>query len=304
MKTRLIFLVLLTVCFACGTNNKPVSDAQKEKITGEIKEIQNTTIRALEEIDWDMVTEPVFDSPDFVYTYHGKTSNYEEFMANELDFNTRLNQKCTIVDEKYAVLDNSTVLYTMNCTWLTNYKNGHSVLADPAVTQVLYKKIDNRWRVINIIESDVVQSVKNTETSNQLNQVEYIHQLIGSWKIELGKDTTVYSDFTPYGTGLDANMKFVSKGKTFMERRINWAYDKTLNRFIGLDQTKGGDVVSLAAAQWISLKKYILVDYKDISNPEEASARTEGILKSHELLEITYYVNNKPINTLNYIRVK
>ena len=138
----------------------------------------------------------------------------------------------------------------------------------------------------------------------KLNPVECIHQLIGSWKIELGKDTTVYSDFTPYGTGLDANMKFVSKGKTFMERRINWAYDKTLNRFIGLDQNKGGDVVSLSAAQWISKNKYVVVDYKDISKPEEASTRIEGILKSHDLLEIIYYENNKPVNIVNYIRVK
>jgi hypothetical protein len=150
----------------------------------------------------------------------------------------------------------------------------------------------------------LLNGVQAQTQQTKLDPVECIHQIKGSWKVELAKDTTVYADFTPFGTGLDATMKFVSKGKTFMERRINWAYDKTLNRFIGLDQTKGGDVVSLAAAQWISLKKYILVDYKDISNPEEASARTEGILKSHELLEITYYVNNKPINTLNYIRVK
>ena len=150
----------------------------------------------------------------------------------------------------------------------------------------------------------LLNGVQAQTQQTKLNQVEYINQLIGSWKVELGKDTTVYSDFTTYGTGVDVNMKFVSKGKTFMERRINWAYDKTLNRFIGLDQNKGGDVVSLSAAQWISKNKYVVVDYKDISKPEEASARTEGILKSHELLEITYYVNNKPINTLNYIRVK
>ena len=74
-------------------------------------------------------------------------------MALKLDFNTRLNQKCTIVNEKYAVLDNSTVLYTMNCKWLTNYRDGHSILVDPEVTQVLFRKIKNSWRVINIVES-------------------------------------------------------------------------------------------------------------------------------------------------------
>jgi hypothetical protein len=144
----------------------------------------------------------------------------------------------------------------------------------------------------------------SAQTDEVLDPVECIHQIKGSWKVELGKDTTAFVDFIPYGTGLDAIMKFDSKGKTFMERRINWAYDKTLNRFIGLDQTKGGDVVSLLAAHWISMKKYFLVDYKDISRPEEASTRTEGTIKSYDLLEITYYVNNKPVNTINYVRVK
>jgi hypothetical protein len=138
----------------------------------------------------------------------------------------------------------------------------------------------------------------------KLNYVELNSQLSGSWKYESGKDTTGYADYTIYGTGIDANDKLVSKGKTVRELRINWAYDKTLDKMIGLCQWKGEDVVKLAVAQWISRNKYVLADYKDISNPEEASTRTEGTLKSHDVLEIVYYVNNKPVNTVNYIRVK
>ena len=141
-------------------------------------------------------------------------------------------------------------------------------------------------------------------TKPELNQVDCINQLIGSWKCELGKDTTVYSDFITYGTGVDVIMKYLSKGKTFMEKRINWAYDKTLNRIIGLTQTKGGDVVSLSAVEWISKNKYFLVGYKDISNPEKASTRIEGTLKSHDLWEVIYYENNKPVKTVTYTRVK
>jgi hypothetical protein len=138
----------------------------------------------------------------------------------------------------------------------------------------------------------------------KLTQVELYNQIIGSWKYEYGKDTTGYTDFTIYGTGIDANGKLVSKGKTVRELRINWAYDKTLDKMIGLSQIKGGDVVKLAGVQWISKNKYVLVDYKDISNPEEASTKTEGTFKSHDLLEITYYVNNKPVKTVTYTRVK
>jgi hypothetical protein len=144
-------------------------------------------------------------------------------------------------------------------------------------------------------------------TQTKLNQVDLINQspIIGSWKFELGKDTTGYMDCTTYGTGIDANVKYVTKGNTpFMEARIIWAYDKTLDKMIGLSQIKGGDVAELRVAQWISKDKYILAPYKDISNPEKASTRTEGTFKSHDLLEITHYVNNKPVNTVIYTRVK
>ena len=67
MKTKLIFLVLLIVCFSCGTGNKPLSDAQKEKIQGEVKEVANKFIKGCEELNFDMVIEPLFDSPDFIY---------------------------------------------------------------------------------------------------------------------------------------------------------------------------------------------------------------------------------------------
>ena len=79
MKTRLIFLVLLIACISCGTNNKPVSDAQKEKIKGEVKEVVNTFIKGCEEVNSDMAIKPFLDSPDFVYIANGKTYSYKEF---------------------------------------------------------------------------------------------------------------------------------------------------------------------------------------------------------------------------------
>ena len=141
-------------------------------------------------------------------------------------------------------------------------------------------------------------------TQTELNQMECINQLIGSWKCEIGKDTTSYNDFTTYGKGVDVNIKNVTKGKTVREARINWAYDKTLDKIIGLYQIKGAYIDTLWVAQWISKNKYFLVGYKDISNPEKASTRLEGTLKSHDLLETIYYENNKPVSTSTYTRVK
>ena len=102
---------------------------------------------------------------DFVCINNGKIYNYEELLAFKPAFNEFLNQKATIKDEKYAVLDNSTVLFTANSKWVTNFKDGRAVLQDPWAMQFIFKKVDNEWKIISINESGVEQSVKNTETS-------------------------------------------------------------------------------------------------------------------------------------------
>ena len=138
MKTRLIFLVLLIVCISCGTSNKPVSDAQKEKIKGEVKEVVNTIIKGAEEVNFDMVIGTFLDSPDFVFLFNGNPYSYQQFAElGKSVFSTLINQKATILDEKYMVLDNSHVLYTANSKWVMNFKDGHAILDDPWAMQYL-----------------------------------------------------------------------------------------------------------------------------------------------------------------------
>ena len=70
MKTRLIFLFLLIVNFSCETN-KSVSDVEKDKIKGEVKEVVNTIFKGCEEANFDMAMESWLDSPDLVFIFNG-----------------------------------------------------------------------------------------------------------------------------------------------------------------------------------------------------------------------------------------
>ena len=149
----------------------------------------------------------------------------------------------------------------------------------------------------------LLNGVPAQSQQTELNQVELNSQLVGSWEFEYGNDTTYFMDFTTYGTGIDANLKIVAKGVIIMEQRVNWAYDKTGNKMIGLAQMKEGDC-ALMGAHWISKNKYVVFNYEDISNPEMAPWKNEGTFKSPELLEVTEYISNKPVNTLTYTRVK
>jgi hypothetical protein len=232
MKTRLIILLLLIVSFSCGTN-KTVSDTEKDKIRGKVKEIVHAIFKGAEEANFDMVVETWYDSPDFVYMCNGKTYTYKECLDEMKQFlSVLLNQKCTIVDEKYAVLDNSTVLGTINTKWLMNYKDGHSVLQDPWAVQFTFKKIDNRWRVIYHVESGVEKNVINSESSKGLNQAELLKKFVGSWEIPLGKDTSEFVVIKSLqgGNCLNVYAKWATKGKLLFEGSGFWGYDATIKK--------------------------------------------------------------------------
>jgi hypothetical protein len=294
MKTKLIFMLLLIACYSCGTNNKPVSDAQKEKIKGEVKEVVNTYFKGAEEANADMMIGTYLDSPDFVFTYNGNSFSYKSCAdLVKSAFGTLKNQKITVVDEKYAVLDNSTVMVTVNNKCLMNYKDGHSVLQDPWISQILLKKIENKWKVISGAESGIEQSVKNNETSKELNQIELMKKFIGTWKAEAGKDTSFIWEGKSYGEGLDVYVKTETKGKIVSEGKAVLAYDNNSDKYIQarIMKTSG----SIIGEMWFTTKNTCEgVLLKDISNPENGQFKAIFEFISPTKLTQTYKVPNKP----------
>jgi len=294
MKTRLIFLVMLIACISCGTNNKPLSDAQKEKIKAEVKEVTDTFFKACEEPNFDMALGTFLNSPDFVYINNGYAFSYKECVdIFRPVFSTFLNQKITIVDEKYTFPDNSTVLYSNHCKSLTNYKDGHAVLQDPTVILFIFKKINNAWKIIYGVESYIQQNVKNTETSKELNQVELIKKFLGTWKTEAGKDTTFIWEGKSFGEGLDVYVKTETKGKMVSDGKAVLAYDSNSDKYIQarIMKTSG----SIIGAMWFTSKNTcegILL--KDISNPDNAQMKAIFEFISPTKFTQTYKVPNKP----------
>lgn len=302
MKTRLVILLLLIGCFSCGTNNKPVSDAKKEKIKGEIKEVVNTFIKGIEEANVDMVMESFLDSPDFVDITNGMAFSYKEITAMKPNFDAILNQKCTKVNEKYTFLDNSTVLCIAENKWSTNYRDGHSSIADPQAFLFVFKKIDNRWKVIHLVDSYVEKNVPS-ESLKGLNQVELMKQFLGSWKCEVAKDTICYWDIKAFGTGVEGYFKYVTKGEIVTEGKELWGYDKTNDKFILSEMIKGVDIALYVT--WFSPKnKCVMFPYSDISNSPRATSKWEVEFTSPDVLVETTFVNNNPVKIDTYKRVK
>jgi hypothetical protein len=288
MKTRLIFLVLLIVNFSCGTNNKPVSDAQKEKIKAEVKEVASTIIKGCEEANFEMATEPWLDSPDFVLINNGMALSYKEVVdAFKPLFGTLLNQKVTIVDEEYAVLDKSTVLYTTNCKSLMNFRDGHSTLAEPEAMLFIFKKINNGWRVIYVVDSYVEKNVPS-ESSKGLNQAELLKKFVGNWEIPISKDTTQFAVIKSLQGG---NGKMLFEGTGF------WAYSAKSNN-IDVSFMHSSGYVFHDVGEFTSPNTF---EFIDVNNTTVTRSKLE-IISPNEIKSIML-VGNKAVTQM-WKRVK
>jgi len=293
MKIRLIFLILVIICFSCGTNNKPVSDAQKEKIKGEVKKVVNTYFKGAEEVNANMILGVFLDSPYFIFTYNGNSFSYEQFadMANSV-FGTLENQKITIVDEKYAVLDNSTVMVTVNNKCLLNYKDGHSVLQDPWISQILLKKVDNNWKIISGAESGIEKSV-SSESSEGLNQAELLKKFIGNWEIPVGKDTSLVMVIKNFkvGNGLYVSDKLETKGKVLLEGTGFWTYDTGINK-VTLSLMRSNGEVTQNLGFFTSATTY---EYVNVNNSPDYMGISKCIFEfvSPDEIKGIYTIDNK-----------
>ena len=140
-------------------------------------------------------------------------------------------------------------------------------------------------------------------TQTTLNQVELMKQLLGSWKCEIAKDTTEYSDSKPYGTGMYADFRYVTKDKIILEGKQLYGYDRQMDKFILTILIKGMDM-QLAAMWFTSENICVVYYYKDIPNLEKASFKVELEFKSPDIMLFKTIVNNNIIKTDTFTRIK
>ena len=115
------------------------------------------------------------------------------------------------------MLDKTTVIYTLVAKWEMNFKDGHSVVQQPWVSQFTFKKINGNWKLVNGLDSGYEQVDKVSNKPKELNQAELAKQFIGTWKSEVN-DTILIYDQRPYGTlGQEVAFKITAKGKPVAE---------------------------------------------------------------------------------------
>ncbi|OFY64266.1 MAG: hypothetical protein A2Y71_08375 [Bacteroidetes bacterium RBG_13_42_15] len=140
-------------------------------------------------------------------------------------------------------------------------------------------------------------------TQTELNQVELMKQLLGSWKCDTGKGIPSIHEAKSFGTGLECFNIRIIKDSVIQEVKQLWGYNKENDKYFGAQMGKGMGL-ELYVMWFISNTKYKIVPYDDLSNPEKARLKMEGEFKSPDIFVETIMWDNETISTGTFTRVK
>jgi len=268
-----------------------------------IQKISDKKFEDLESIFSDTILFRALTPPRII------TLNNPTEVANTLKkwFNADEPDQCKILDSKSEFfVDCLHVYYRVFKTYKGNsYKVEQQLYCEVSSGRIqkLSLVCSGFRKVINAVESSVIQDVKNIESARELNQVELHKQYIGKWKNEMSKDTAIFWDGKPYGTGLECYFKLVANEEITLEGKQIWAYNRKVDKFI-LSELNIGVDNGISASWFVSKEKCIMLPYDDITNLENASLKWEDEFKSPDMFLHKTIINNKIVKTDTYIRVK
>jgi hypothetical protein len=137
---------------------------------------------------------------------------------------------------------------------------------------------------------------QSQDSHTKLNQAELLQQFEGTWVCEIGKDTSAYWDMVPWGTGFEAGLKYVTRGKIVKEGKGLYGYDSMIDKIVEAGITKGKNI-GVYVMWFITETKFVLIPYNELENPEKASFRMEGEFIEPDILVEIDFRGNKALKT-------
>lgn len=166
--------------------------------------------------------------------------NIDESQQKEVGDNSwdRKKVTCTFSDFKINVIDESAWI-TSKTNWKGTFKGQPIGMNQSRI--VVMKKIAGNWKFALMAIYNFPMNEKSDGSKNlgQQEQIELHKKFLGSWKGEMTKDTTIYWEVKPYGTGMECYFKSISKGKMVMEGKQLWGYDTGAGKFTMVEMLKG-----------------------------------------------------------------
>jgi hypothetical protein len=143
--------------FACSKkSNSTLSEVQKKQILNDIQPVITQIQEAAANVDTTKLYEVFsFMNNDFTYVEtSGEFYNATAYKNMVRQFYAPLSAE--IIEkgvEKYTYLSPDNVLWSYSGALVANYKNGQVVRYEPFGMTMLFRKVDNKWKVVFLQES-------------------------------------------------------------------------------------------------------------------------------------------------------
>ena len=304
MKTKLVFMVLLTICFSCSNNNKDATDIEI------LKNLELTRLKSL--VDANIEIAKRLHADDFqLITPDGSEYDKQDYLG-QIESGV-LDYKIWDADTIRVRMYDNVAVIRYNDKDFQVYIDGELAKSGILKHTNLYEKRNGQWKIVwshasggTEPKSSLLQSANELQAQSaqpKLNQVELMKQFLGSWKCEVSLDTIAFWTTKSYGTGLENRYNYVKDGRIVVEGKQLWGYDKTIDKFYATTLQKGKDIY-IDIYYFISTNKCRMYTLYDIENPEKAPVRWEIEFKSPDMFLETYISNNEPFKIRTFTRIR
>jgi hypothetical protein len=152
-----------------------------------------------------------------------------------------------------------------------------------------------------ILYQIIVFTGASQNPGRDLNQALLMKQLEGVWKCDIGTDTTAFWSMVTYGTGYEASLKYITKGKIIKEGKGLYGYDRKIDKIVEAGITKGKDI-GVYVMWFITENKFVLIPFTDLAKPEMALFKMEGEFITPDNLIETTISENKTVKIKNWTK--
>ena len=309
MKTKLFFLLTLAIWVFAACEEKIDVAKEEAAIKAVFEDEKNAYLKqdaaAMAEF-WvqDVTSQKIWysgkDENAIVGWENINTSHQKEVADNSWD---RSLMTCTFSGFQIDIMDES--------AWITSKTNWKGTMNDKPFEAnqsriVVMKKLDGNWKFALMAIYNFPMEEKTSAEKNawQQEQIQLHKQFIGSWKGKLAKDTALFWDVKPYGTGMECYFKAVTKGKIIMEGKQLWGYDTGAGKFTMAEMMKGVD--NAVYSSWFDTKSTCTMQYY---GPVATTASGDTwewkiVFKNPDMFEETILKNDVPTQKITMNRGK
>jgi len=134
-----------------------MTEAENHEIEKSVKGIFDKMTEYSEGAQSDLFLSYYDNSPTFLhFSGDGKMRNYEEFKKVCTEYyNSLKEQKIITIQEKINVIDTNLVVLGWTGNIIAQFKSGDTMKMNDYSITSLFKKIDNKWKVIHSHESSL-----------------------------------------------------------------------------------------------------------------------------------------------------